>query len=161
MADKIIETVDIDTKELLNKLNSLYADEWLAFIQYYVPIGLCKGMLRPDIESELEEHAKDEFEHLTKLKERIIQLNGKPLMSPKQFLNKTVAGYIEPESFNVSDIVSDNMESESRAIDGYMDLMEFTKGKDAITYRLARQILADEEEHIQDLTDFAEDLEQI
>ena len=158
MADKILKTVDIDVEELLERLNSLYADEWLAFIQYYVPIGSCKGMMRPDIEAELEEHAKDEFEHLTLLRERIVQLNGVPLMSPEQFLEYTKAGFIEPESLDVESIVADNIESESRAIDGYMSLMEFTKGKDEVTYRLARQILADEEDHIQDLSDFAVDL---
>jgi bacterioferritin len=56
-------------------------------------------------------------------------------------------------------LLKQNIAAEKCAIFRYQELADFTAGKDYTTCDLAKQILAEEEEHAQDLSDYARDLE--
>ena len=83
MAKKIVK---IDVDELIEVLNKAYAEEWLAYYQYWIGAKVAIGFERADIVGEFEEHAKEELKHAGWLADRIIQLGGVPLIKPSIIL---------------------------------------------------------------------------
>lgn len=158
MGTKGREIVDMDVKELSNLLNKAYADEWLAYYQYWIGAKVVKGPLRGAVEAELVEHAKEELEHAEDLAERILQLGGTPLLKPEDWYRQTNCGYDAPEDPSAKKILEQNIKGEQCAIGVYQKLIDIIHGKDPITYQLVVDILADEVEHEEDLENLLEDL---
>lgn len=159
---KNLEGLGINIQDLIKMLNSAYADELLAWAQYNAPIGSCVGKERVNIEAEFKKHAEEELKHAEMLKERIIQLGGIPLQSPEEWYAHTNCGYTKPTDYNTQILVTQNLESERKAEDVYLAIMKACKeAGDMVTYKIARNILIDEEEHEQDLEDFLNDMEII
>jgi len=159
---KNLEGLGINIQDLIKMLNSAYADELLAWAQYNAPIGSCVGKERVNIEAEFKKHAEEEFKHAQMLKERIIKLGGIPLQSPEEWYAHTNCGYTKPTDYNTQILVTQNLESERKAEDVYLAIMKACKeAGDMVTYKIARNILIDEEEHEQDLEDFLNDMEII
>lgn len=165
MAQNVIKNLQekgIDVQATIQMLNKAYADEYLAWFQYTAPIGSCVGKERVNIEAEFKKHAEEELKHAEMLKERIIQLGGIPLQSPEEWYAHTNCGYIKPTDYNTKVLVTQNLESERKAEDVYLAIMKACKeAGDMVTYKIARNILVDEEEHEQDLEDFLNDMEII
>ena len=74
MAKKIS---NIDNEELLKVLNEAFAEEWLAYYQYWIGAQVIEGPMRTSIQGEFMKHAKEELEHAEWLAVRIIQRLGK------------------------------------------------------------------------------------
>ena len=145
--------------DLIKKLNKAYADEWLAYIQYWTGAQVIEGRMRPDVQKELLEHANEELGHTQKLADRIIQLGGVPLLEPKEWFKESGCGYAAPRDFNVKALLAQNIEGERCAIDTYNELLNYVKlSKDPITFHIIRGILQDEVEHEQDLEDLQKDV---
>ena len=159
---KNLEELGINIQNLIKMLNSAYADELLAWAQYNAPIGSCIGKERVNIEAEFKKHAEEELKHAEMLKERIIQLGGVPLQSPQEWFSYTNCGYDKPVDFNTKALVEQNIKAEICAQNVYLGIMKACKeAGDMVTYKIARNILVDEEEHEQDLEDFLNDMEII
>ena len=60
MAKKIS---NIDNEELLKVLNEAFAEEWLAYYQYWIGAQVIEGPMRTSIQGEFMKHAKEELEH--------------------------------------------------------------------------------------------------
>ncbi len=159
MGTKGQEIVKMDTNELIDMLNKAYADEWLAYYQYWVGAKVVAGPLRGMVEAELMEHAEEELKHADMLAERIIQLGGKPLMKPEDWMKETNCGYDEPKDEFTKTIVKQNIDGEQCAIDVYNKILENIAGKDPITFNMIRKIMEEEVEHEQDLQDILEDMD--
>jgi bacterioferritin len=160
MGEKGRELAGPNVNEIIERLNRAYADEWLAYYQYWVGAKVVKGKMRPDVEKELEEHAKEELEHAGELAKLIIQIGGKPLLSPEEVLGKTNCGYKAPENPNVKEVLKQNIDGERCAIKVYKELLEFLgKEKDHISAHEVIDILEDEVEHEEDLENLLEDIE--
>jgi bacterioferritin len=153
------EIVGMDISKLLKLLNKAFADEWLAYYQYWIGAKVAKGLMRGAVVAELEEHAGDELKHAGMLTERIIQLGGTPILKPKDWYSMTNCGYEAPEDPNVRALLEQNIKGEQCAIDVYRSLLEKVKDKDPITYNMALEILEDEVEHEEDLQAILEDME--
>jgi len=153
------EIVDMDVSELLDLLNKAFADEWLAYYQYWVGAKVAAGPMRGAVVAELEEHADDELGHAGMLTERIIQLGGTPILKPEEWYEMTNCGYEVPEDPHVKALLEQNVKGEQCAIDTYKDLLDKTKDKDAVTYNMVLEILEDEVEHEEDLQAMQEDME--
>ena len=90
----------IDVSEVLDELNAALSEEWLAFYQYWVGALVVKGAMRGDVQREFQEHAMEEFEHAKLIADRIIELEGVPVLDPKKWFpgRGTCAGRIPPVS---------------------------------------------------------------
>ena len=150
--------VGVDAEKLIEMLNKALADEWLAYYQYWTGAKVAAGPMRGAVTVELEEHAAEELMHAEMLVERILTLGGTPLLSPKDWFEMTNCGYETPEDPYVGVLLEQNIEGEQCAIRAYKDLMDFTEGKDAVTYELALEIMTDEIEHEEDLQALQEDM---
>ena len=145
MAKKIIK---LDLDELLKVLNEAYAEEWLAYYQYWLGAKLAYGPERPSVVKEFEEHAGEELKHADWLANRILQLGGTPALSPEDWGRLARCRYIPPKVTDVQTLVKENLASERCAM---------TEGKDYETFRISRKILKEELEHEQEMEDFEAD----
>jgi len=162
MGTKGIEIIKGDVKELIDLLNKALADEWLAVYQYWAGSYVVKGPMRPEIEAELKEHAKEEMEHADMLATRIIELGGEPILNPHDLGKMSNCGYEEPKNPKTKEILKQNIHGEQCAIGVYNTILEKLKGmNDAITYNMIRKILQDEVKHEQELQDLQEDLNML
>ncbi|MCW4032377.1 MAG: ferritin-like domain-containing protein [Candidatus Bathyarchaeota archaeon] len=158
MGTKGKEIVGMDTNELIKSLNKAFADEWLAYYQYWTGAKVARGPMRGAVTAELEEHAGDELKHAGMLVERIITLGGTPILKPEDWYEMTNCGYLAPEDPSVKALLEQNIKGEQCAINIYKKLLETVKDKDPITYNMILDILEEEVEHEEDLQSILEDL---
>lgn len=156
--NSIIKGLEIN--EIIAVLNKAYADEWLAYYQYFIEEKVVKGIMKDAAIAELQQHATDELRHANMVADRIIQLGGTPLLNPKEWFTHTNCGYEEPKDFDVVAILDDAIKGEQCAISTYSEIAEMTKDKDIVTYDIVSQILADEVEHEEDLQSLHDDISE-
>ena len=118
----------IDIVELLAQLNAALSEEWLAFYQYWVGSFV------------------------------VIELEGVPVLDPKQWFDLARCKYDAPVDFGSEVLLKQNVESERCAIYRYQQIAEFTNGIDFTTCDIAKHIMAEEEDHEQDLQDYLNDI---
>ena len=149
----------INVNRVIELLNKALAEEWLAFYQYWIGAIVAKGAMRSDVQREFEQHALEEFGHAKLVAQRIIQLEGTPLLNPRQWVEFASCPYDEPDGdFDVTRLLVQNVASERCAIKRYQEIAAFTDGKDFTTCDIAKKILADEQDHEQELQDFLDDI---
>ncbi len=153
------EIVGIDVEDLLKLLNQAYASEWLAYYQYWLGAKIIKGPMKDAVVAELTLHATEELNHAVLLSNRIIQLGGTPVLSPKEWFVLSPCAYDAPADPYVAVLLDQNIAGEQCAITTYKNLMDATKDKDMVTYNMALTILEQEVEHEEDLQSLREDLE--
>ena len=161
MESKAQKLVNMDMDTLLRMLNKAYADEWLAFLQYWTAAHTVKGMLRREVVKELMEHAMEEFEHARKLAERIEQLGGNVLLTPEELIREANCAYVSPTKACSGKIVDQTIASERCAIAVYRRMLEETHGRDMVTYHLALELLKEELDHEAEFLQIREDLDSI
>lgn len=161
MGTKGREIVDMDVGKLIGLLKKAFADEWLAYYQYWVGAKIAKGPMRGVAVAEFGEHAGEELKHADMIAERMIQLGGTPILKPEDWYKLTNCGYEAPEDPSLRVVLKQNIKGEQCAIDVYQGLLEIVKDKDPLTYNMVMEILEDEVEHEEDLQAILEDLELI
>lgn len=161
MGTKGKEIIDLDIKKLIELLNKAFADEWLAYYQYWVGAKVVTGPMRGVVAGELLEHAGDELRHAGMVADRIIQLGGTPIIKPSDWYKLTNCGYEAPDDPFVEPILKQNIKGEQCAIAVYKKLADMTRGKDDITYQMSVEILNDEVEHEEDLEAIMADLQEM
>jgi bacterioferritin len=159
MGTKGREIVGMNVDKLIKILNSAFADEWLAYYQYWLGAKLAKGPMKDAVIAELTQHAADELRHADMLSLRIIQLGGTPPISPAEWLKQSGCSYDAPSDAYVGSLLNQNIKGEQCAIATYTKLLETTQTKDPVTYNLVLQILSDEVQHEEDLQALKEDLD--
>ncbi|MCI0514205.1 ferritin [candidate division KSB1 bacterium] len=159
MGTKGREIVGMEVKKVLELLNKAFADEWLAYYQYWLGAKVVAGPMKDAVIAELLQHAADELRHAAMVTTRIIQLGGTPLISPQEWFKHTNCGYDAPSDPFVQKILEQNIQGEQCAINVYNQLIQEVGMKDPVTYNIAVQILQDEVEHEEDLQALLEDLE--
>lgn len=153
------EIVNLDVNELLTVLRKAYADEWLAYYQYWTGAKIAKGPMKEAVIAELEQHAIEELNHALLVTGRIIQLGGSPITDPREWFKLTNCSYEAPDDPFVKTLLEQNIRGEQCAISVYHKLMDMTRDKDPVTYNIALQIIEQEVEHEEDLQALLEDFE--
>lgn len=152
------EIVGEHLDRVLELLNRAFADEWLAYYQYWIGAKVVEGPMKDAVIAELMQHAADELRHADMVSNRIIQLGGTPLTTPEKWFEWTNCGYDSPDNPFVEKILEQNISGEQCAISTYNSIIEEIGLKDPVTYNIAVQILEDEVEHEEDLQSLLEDL---
>ncbi len=146
------EIVNVDIQELLKDLNSAYADEWIAYFYYTWAADFIEGPDYPTVASELDRIAKDEFEHMSELSDRIFELGGEPERDLEDLqriatCKKVTFPKNERDLESVLKAVAD---AEGCAIDVYTKLIKKLSAcyeKDVRTFHLIEHILSEEIQH--------------
>ena len=134
-------------------LKKALADELLAGYQYWTARHTSRGEGKSDADPEFEQHAKEEFEHAEKLVMRMKELGGAPIMDPAN-LGKYANPWTPIDSRDVKKQLETTIEAEKAAIAFYQKgLAAMKKNDDPVTHQVFKQLLADEEEHLYDLSE--------
>jgi bacterioferritin len=115
--------------------------------------------MKDAVAAELTLHATEELGHAVLLSNRIIQLGGTPVVTPKDWFDLSPCKYEAPADPYVAVLLDQNIAGEQCAITAYQALMDATKDKDMVTYNMALTVLEQEVEHEKDLQSLREDLD--
>ncbi len=155
------EIVGKNVDRVVELLNKAFADEWLAYYQYWLGAKIIAGPMKDAVITELMQHAADELRHADMVSNRIIQLGGTLLTTPTQWFQWTNCGYDEPSDPYVARILDQNIKGEQCAISVYHSIIKEVGMEDPVTYNIAVQILQDEVEHEEDLQALLDDLKMM
>lgn len=151
--------------KIIDLLKNALKEEFNAWYGYLIVKEFLSGTDRSDIMKMYEDTAKDELEdHGYWLMKRINQLGGTIediTMSPNS-LESANHKYIPPTwkngNIDIKKSLEDNIANEEGAIETYHELVKLTEGIDPSSNAKLKEILADEEEHLQELKDFLGDI---
>jgi bacterioferritin len=138
--------------DIVKLLNDALATELVCVLRYKRHYFTAHGVSSPAIADEFLVHANEESAHADKLAERIVQLGGEPDFSPSTLLERSHADY--DESSDLKAMVRANLVAERIAVESYRQMINLIGDKDPTSRRMLEEILADEEEHADELKDW-------
>lgn len=153
----VTEGYRADVEVVVNLLNEALATEIICTLRYRRHYFMAKGIHAESVAPEFLEHAKQELEHADRIAERIVQLGGEPDFSPDGLATRSHAEYIEGSS--LVEMIKEDLVAERIAIESYLEMIAYLEGRDPTTRRLLEEILANEEEHADDLNSLLEGLQ--
>lgn len=139
---------------IVKLLNDSLATELVCVLRYKRHHFMATGLSSPAIADEFLVHANEEYAHADRIAKRIVQLGGEPDFSPSTLLARSHADY--DESNDLKTMIRVNLIAERIAVETYRQMIELVGEKDPTTRRMLEDILADEEEHADELSDWLE-----
>ena len=133
-------------------LNDALATELVCVMRYRRHHFTASGLASPKIAEEFLVHADAELAHADRIAERIVQLGGEPDFHPKHLLDRSHADY--DEATDLQAMIVANLVAERIAVESYRQMIDLVADKDSTTRRMLEDILADEEEHADELKDW-------
>jgi bacterioferritin len=140
-----------DVETAVRLLNEAVATEIVCTLRYRFHAITATGISSEGVRQEFEQHAMDEEQHMIWLAERITQLGGKPNFNPEGLLSRASSQYVEGK--DLVDMIKENLVAERIAIEIYRDMVRYFSEKDPTTRALLEKILANEEDHANDMHD--------
>ncbi len=136
-------------KGLVKLLNDSLATELVCVLRYKRHHYTAHGLASPQIAAEFAVHAAEEMGHADRLARRIVQLGGKPDFTPDTLSQRSHAAYDDAGALTA--MIQANLDAERVAIEGYSQLVRLVGDRDPTTRRLLEDILADEQQHADEL----------
>ena len=146
----ITEGYSADRETVVKVLNEALATEIVCVLRYKFHHYMAKGIHAKSVAAEFLEHANEEQGHADRIAERITQLDGTPNLNPEGLLSRSHSDYVEGD--DVADMLKEDLVAERIAIDSYREIIQYLGNDDPTTRRLMEEILANEEEHAEDLS---------
>ena len=140
-----------DREVIIEQLNNALATEWVCVLRYMRHYYCISGVTSEPIKAHFLEHAREEQAHAGKLAERIVQLGAEPDLNPATLTARSHAEYQEGSS--IDDMIRENLIAERIAVEAYRELILFLGDRDPTTRMMLEGILAQEEEHADELRD--------
>ncbi len=136
----------MDNEKIVEILNKIRIEELTAIMQYSQHHYLAKGINSPVVSEIFKKLSIVEMKHAYAIAERITALGGTPTMK----IDKVNV----PEK--LEDMIKENCEVEKGAIEDFKGFIKDVS-EDPTTRRMLEDILADEEEHLDELSKLLED----
>ncbi|MEO8062053.1 MAG: ferritin-like domain-containing protein [Pseudomonadota bacterium] len=147
---------EADRMAIVGLLQTALATELVCVLRYKRHYFVAHGIRAKFVSAEFLEHAKEEQAHADQISERIVQLGEDPDLNPATLLSRSHAEY--DESTSLRSMLEADLYAERIAIESYREMVNFIGQRDSTTRRMLESILAQEEEHAEDLVDLLEDL---
>jgi bacterioferritin len=127
-------------EKIVGLLNELLADELTAINQYFLHAEMCKDWGYNDLYEQVKKRAIDEMKHAENLIERILFLEGRPIVNR---LNEIQIGEDVKKQLEI------DLEAEEKAVENYNRAIALAgEMGDNGTKELLEKILQDEEGHL-------------
>jgi bacterioferritin len=155
----VTEGYAADRETVLRLLNEALATEIVCVLRYkrhYFMSASLGGIAGFAVTEELGQHAAEEQAHADQLAERICQLGGEPNFDPQGLVTRAHASYVA--GITLEEMLREDLVAERIAIDVYSEVIRYLGDSDPTTRRLLEAILAQEEEHADELSDFLQRL---
>ena len=148
----VTENYKADLKAVIKVLNDVLATEIVCVLRYTMHAVAATGIASEGPKDEFAQHAKEERGHMERIAERINQLGGTPNFNPEGLSTRAHSEYGSSD-LNLVGMIKENLIAERIAIESYRELIRFFGEKDSTTRTMLEGILANEEEHANDMHD--------
>ncbi len=152
-AGPVTGTYGADKERLIEVLNDVVATEIVCFLRYSQHAIAATGIDRAQVAAEFREHAAEEMQHGLRAAERIGQLGGEPDFDPASLTKRAHTQYVTVGEADLKRMLQENLVAERIVISSYQEIARWIGDGDPTTRRLMESILAEEEEHADDLLD--------
>ncbi len=146
----VTEGYQANRETVIELLNDALATEIVCVLRYRRHFYMARGMNSESIAAEFLEHANEEQVHADRLAIRITQLGGEPNLNPDTLSGRSASEYVEGK--DLKDMLREDLIAERVAIDSYREMINYIGSKDSTTRIMLEEILANEEEHADDLS---------
>jgi bacterioferritin len=140
-----------DVNKTIEILQSVLATEIVCSLRYTQHAIAAHGISSEGVKAEFAEHAKEEWQHVEQVAERINQLGGEPNFNPEGLLTRSASQY--SQGGNLVELIKENLIAERIAVDHYRELIRYFGNDDPGTRVMIEGILTVEEEHADDMHD--------
>ncbi|WP_269857642.1 ferritin-like domain-containing protein [Streptomyces sp. RPT161] len=145
----VTDAYGADLERVLRVLNEALATEIVCTLRYKRHYYTASGLLAEPVAAEFLEHANEEQQHADKLAQRIVQLGGEPDFNPDTLTKRSHAEY--DASMDLVDMLREDLVAERVAVASYTEIIQWLGTGDPTTRRVFEELLAQEEEHADDL----------
>lgn len=152
----VTDAYGADVGRVIQVLNEALATEIVCTLRYKRHYYTATGLYAEPVAAEFLEHAGEEQEHADKLAERIVQLGGEPDFNPDTLTKRSHAEY--DASMDLIEMIKEDLVAERVAIASYTEIAQWLGNGDPTTRRVFEDLLAQEEEHADDLRGLLERL---
>ncbi len=146
-----------DPERVVAVLNEALATELVCVLRYKRHYHTATGIHAGPVAQEFLQHAAEEQAHADQLATRITQLQGRPDFNPEGLATRSHSEYDDSEGLVA--MITEDLVAERVAIASYSEIIRWLGDGDPVTRRLFEDILAQEEEHADDLLNLLDDLE--
>jgi bacterioferritin len=146
-----------DRETVIRILNEALATEIVCVLRYKRHYFMAQGIHAQAVAQEFLEHANEEQGHADRIAERITQLGGAPNFSPEGLATRSHSEYVEGDT--LEDMIREDLVAERVAIESYSEIVRYLGDRDITSRRMMEEILANEEEHAEDLQNLLVTLE--
>jgi len=140
-------------EEVIAVLNDVLATELVCWMRYSRHAISAQGINRAQVSAEFAEHAEQERDHAMRAAERISQLGGDPDFDPATLATRSHTTYETCSDDDLAGMLRENLIAERIVIESYQEIIRWLADGDVTTRRLMEHILAEEEEHADDILD--------
>ncbi|MFI1436587.1 bacterioferritin [Streptomyces lydicus] len=154
----VTDAYGADLERVLQVLNEALATEIVCTLRYKRHYYTASGLYSEPVAAEFLEHATQEQEHADKVAQRIVQLGGKPDFNPDTLTQRAHATY--DASADLLEMIKEDLVAERVAIAAYTEIAQWLGDGDPTTRRIFEDLLAQEEEHADDLRGLLERIPQ-
>jgi bacterioferritin len=152
----VTEGYRADVETVLRILNEALATEIVCVLRYKRHYYMAAGIHASGVAQEFLEHANAEQQHVDQIAERITQLGGEPDLNPANLVSRSHSEYVEGKG--LLEMIREDLVAERIVIESYSEMVRFLGNDDPTTRRMLEQILAEEEDHANDLSTLLESL---
>lgn len=139
-----------DRAAVCRVLNEALATEIVCVLRYKRHYFMARGLASDPVKAEFLEHANAEQAHADRIAERIVQLGGEPDLDPAVLAGRSHSEYVEGK--DLASMIREDLVAERVAIESYREIVAWLAAADPTTRRMMEELLADEEEHADDLS---------
>jgi bacterioferritin len=141
----------LDRTQAVRVLNEALATEIVCVLRYRFHYFMATGIHSSAIAEEFLVYAQEEQAHADRIAARIKQLGGKPEMDPAVVARTSHTEYKEGTS--LADMIREDLVAERIAVATYREIVKFFGQDDPTSRTMIEAILAQEEEHADELAD--------
>jgi bacterioferritin len=148
-----------DRDQVVKLLNQALATELICVLRYRRHYFMAKGINAESVKEQFLEHANEEQQHADLIAERITQLGGEPNFNPDGLSSRAHSEYVE--GTELVGMIKEDLVAERIAIDTYREIVQFIGAEDPTTRRVLEHVLANEEEHAEELANLLADIDKL
>jgi bacterioferritin len=138
-------------KQVYTVLNGALASEIICVLRYKQHYYMTTSIHQEQLQDVFKEHWEDEEGHLQRIADRIKQLGGVPDLNPEGITQRAFSRF--ESGSTLAALLREDLLAERVVIKMYSDIIQFFGEADPVSRRLFEEILADEEDHADDLAD--------
>jgi bacterioferritin len=132
-------------------LNAALASEIICVLRYKQHYYMTTSIHQEQLQGLFKEHWQDEEKHLELIADRIKQLGGVPNLDPNDISKRAFSSF--QSGHTLADLLREDLLAERVVIKIYGDIVRFFGDADPVSRRMFEEILKDEEDHADEISD--------